>query len=941
MPGLPAIAPEDMGRLKTLGQIIGFLSGPRSETRPCAAEPSRIESDDRQPLADALLGVVSELTGYPVEMLGLEMDIEADLGIDSIKRVEILSTLEGKMPGLPAVAPEDMGRLKTLGQIIAHLSGPRCPAPADPFPVQRRTACAAPGNKPPASAFMEPPLRDGRLAQRQVLAATAAPKLANAAMAIPKGRKVFVTDDRAGLSQAITAELGNLGASTVLVSVDILKYKKDLPHAAGLVIVQKPAPTTPEADLRNAFELTQALGADLVDSARLGGAFFTTVTRLDGAFGLNGRQIHNPMQGALAGLAKTAAIEWPEVRCRALDISPDWNDNRAVARAVVKELMARGPIEIGLRPEGRQALTLSAAPYPEGRLNLNPGDVVVISGGARGITAACTIELARRVRPTLILLGRSPEPVPEPDWLRPIEDDTSIKKALLENEFSAASAKPAEVESRLRQILANREIARTLETLASTGASARYYAVDIRDPERVAGILAEARARHGPIRGLIHGAGVLEDRLIVDTRAEQFDRVFDTKVIGLQSLMAAMPADDLRYVIFFSSVTARIGNKGQAAYAMANEALNKMAVAESQRRPSCRVIAINWGPWQGGMVTAALKREFERQRVALLPVADGVLSLMQEMTGDAGLPAEVVIGSLLNPARAETTPEKDRPHLSILFEREIDVATHPILKSHVIDGKPVVPMALIAEWFGHGALHENPGLLLRGLEDLRILNGIRLGEESKLIRVLAGKARRKEGFYEVDLELRNGVREGKDVLHSRARAILAEDYDHPPAYRLPEALSCNHYPRSAAEIYEKILFHGQHLHGLRGIQCCTADGMVAEVAGAPDPEHWIASPLRNAWLCDPLVLDSAFQMASLWCYDQHGCVSLPSHAASYRQFRAAFPAQGVTVALEVREATAKRMRGDFTFLDADGQVIAQLTGYEAVMDPLLNRAFKK
>jgi hypothetical protein len=169
------------------------------------------------------------------------------------------------------------------------------------------------------------------------------------------------------------------------------------------------------------------------------------------------------------------------------------------------------------------------------------------------------------------------------------------------------------------------------------------------------------------------------------------------------------------------------------------------------------------------MVTASLKREFERQGVTLLPVADGVQSLLQEMTGGVGRPVEVVIGSMLNPVGIETAPPEPRAHLSILFEREIDVNTHPILKSHVIDGKPVVPMALIAEWFGHGALHENPGLLLRGLEDMRILNGIRLAGESKLIRVLAGKARRKAGFYEVDLELRNGVR-GQDVLHS-GRAI--------------------------------------------------------------------------------------------------------------------------------------------------------------------------
>jgi acyl transferase domain-containing protein/NAD(P)-dependent dehydrogenase (short-subunit alcohol dehydrogenase family) len=941
MPGLPAVAPEDMGRLKTLGQIIGFLSGSGPEAHASPADPRQSLVVHRQGLPEALLAVVSELTGYPVEMLGLEMDIEADLGIDSIKRVEILSTLEEKMPGLPAVAPEDMGRLKTLGQIIGHLSGPSNSAAVDPPPTLNTAHGAALAPEAQAPLVPQPEAWDGRPAQRQVLESTEAPPLPALAMALPKGRKVFITDDCTGLSQAIADELGEQGVNTVLVSIDIIQYKKDLPRAAGLVIVQKPASATLESDLRNAFELTQALGADLLDSGRLGGAFLTTVTRLDGAFGLSGRPLSNPMQGAMAGLAKTAAIEWPEVRCRALDITPDWNDHRAVARTLVKELLAEGPVEIGLTPQGRQTLRLTAAPYPEGELNLNPGDAVVISGGARGITAACAVELARRVRPALILLGRSPEPVSEPDWLRGLEDEASIKKALLENEFSAASARPSEVEARFRRILANREIARTLEKLAAAGASARYHSVDIRDAAAVAGILAGARSRYGPIRGLIHAAGVLEDRLLLDGRAQQFDRVFDTKVKGFQSLIAAIPEEDLKYIILFSSVTARIGNKGQAAYAMANEALNKMATAEAQRRTGCRIISVNWGPWQGGMVTASLKREFERQGVSLLSIADGVASLMQEMSGGVGLPVEVVIGGMLNPPRIETVPREARPHLSILFEREIDVNTHPILKSHVIDGKPVVPMALISEWFGHGALHENPGLLLQGLDDMRILNGIRLGAESKLIRVLAGKARRKEGFYEVDLELRNGVREGKDILHSRARAILAEDYSRPPTYRLPKALFDNHYPRSAAEIYEKILFHGRHLHGLRWIQCCTADGIVAEVTGAPDPVHWIASPLRNSWLCDPLVLDSAFQMASLWCYDQRGCVSLPSHAASYRQFRTAFPAKGVKVVLEVREATDKKMRGDFMFLDADGEVIARLTGYEAVMDPLLNRAFKK
>ncbi len=943
LPGLPAVAPEDMGRLQTLGQIINFLSGPRSQNQSAAAphfpaEPSPTNSVGREALTQSLLNVVSTLTGYPAEMLGLDMNIEADLGIDSIKRVEILSALEEKLPGLPAIAPEDMGRLHTLGRIIDHFSG--SPPAADATPATRPVPAAPHDEEPPPAGGGVAEHPAARLALRQVVMLEPAPALEPAAASLPSGRRVFITDDRTGLAQAVLAEFGNMGIHAVLVSADILKFKRDLPPAAGLVIIQNPTSKTLEADLKNAFELTHAIAADLLESAKQQAAVFTTVTRMDGAFGFSAQPVANPIQGALAGLAKTAAAEWPEVICHAVDLAPGWTDLRLAARALIREAMNRGPVEIGLTATSRSVPVLVPQEYPEGDIHLQPDDAVVISGGARGITAACAVELARRVRPALILLGRTPEPDPEPEWMYGMENEADIKKALLQTEFTAASATPAEVERRLKQLLAGREVTRTLDAIRAAGAAVAYYAVDVRNGAQVQSALADARSRFGPIRGLIHGAGVLEDRLIGAKSMEQFERVFDTKLKGFLALLDAVADDELKTIVIFSSVTARIGNRGQADYAMANEALNKLAWAEAGHRPDCRVVSINWGPWECGMVTPSIKREFERQGVTLLPASDGALSLLRELGRATGAPAEVVIGGTLNPIQAETATQAHQTALALLFEREIDLENHPVLRSHVIDGKAVVPMALMAEWFAHGALHENPGMLLHGLEELRILKGIRLDAEPMRIRVLAGKARRKNGFSEVDLELRNGLSQGKNVLHSRARAILTDDYSSPPAFRLPAELSCNHYPRSAAEIYEKILFHGSHLQGLRWVQCCTSNGMVAEVAGAPAPAHWIATPLRHSWLCDPLVLDSAFQMASLWCYEQYGCVSLPSHAASYRQFRPSYPAEGVKIVLEIREDTPKKMRGDFTFLDPEQQVIARLVGYEAIMDPRLNRAFK-
>ncbi|MCD6273103.1 MAG: polyketide synthase dehydratase domain-containing protein, partial [Deltaproteobacteria bacterium] len=117
-------------------------------------------------------------------------------------------------------------------------------------------------------------------------------------------------------------------------------------------------------------------------------------------------------------------------------------------------------------------------------------------------------------------------------------------------------------------------------------------------------------------------------------------------------------------------------------------------------------------------------------------------------------------------------------------------------------------------------------------------------------------------------------------------------------------------------------------------------GIVAEVASAPAPSDWMIKPLRSRWIADPLVLDSAFQMATLWCYEEQGVVSLPSYAASYRQYRKSFPSDGVTVILQVNDVTGHKMTGDFTFIDSKEEVIATLTGYESIMDASLYKSFK-
>ena len=305
-------------------------------------------------------------------------------------------------------------------------------------------------------------------------------------------------------------------------------------------------------------------------------------------------------------------------------------------------------------------------------------------------------------------------------------------------------------------------------------------------------------------------------------------------------------------------------------------------------------------------------------------------------------PVEVVVGSSL-PAQVIAKPIKKvtpSPPMSLTFKREIDTTNHPILDAHILDGKPVVPFALITEWFGHGALHGNPGLVLHGIDDMRILKGIKLEQQKKLIRLFAGKADRKGSLFEVGVELRDGVLEGKDVIHSRAKAILTDTLPAAPIFESTRPKSSKGYARSMEEVYDKILFHGLALRGIKEITDCSSWGISAKISSAPAPEAWVKEPLRSTWLSDPLALDCAFQLATLWCYEETGTVSLPSYCRHYRQYCTAFPSNGVMAELHVTEVTDHKMTGDFTLVDAENRVVAELKGYEAIMDASLYRAFK-
>jgi NAD(P)-dependent dehydrogenase (short-subunit alcohol dehydrogenase family) len=255
--------------------------------------------------------------------------------------------------------------------------------------------------------------------------------------------------------------------------------------------------------------------------------------------------------------------------------------------------------------------------------------VVVVSGGARGVTAACLLELARRYRPRLLILGRTVL-TEEPAHFADAADQAALIRAALAVAGDGGRDAPsaAELGAQAAAVMAAREVRETLSRLERLGSEVAYVAADVCDAAAVNAAIATVRRRWGAVTGVIHAAGVIHDRRILDKTPEQFSRVFRTKVAGFENLLAATGADPLRLVLCFSSIAAQFGNIGQIDYAAANEVLNKLARQLAQDRcGSCLVRAVNWGPWEGGMVTPALARHLRGAAVSLISPGQGAALL--------------------------------------------------------------------------------------------------------------------------------------------------------------------------------------------------------------------------------------------------------------------------------------------------------------------------
>jgi NAD(P)-dependent dehydrogenase (short-subunit alcohol dehydrogenase family) len=400
------------------------------------------------------------------------------------------------------------------------------------------------------------------------------------------------------------------------------------------------------------LNLVKTFEADVRESVDAGAGLVVNLTSLDGCFGLSGDRPLSVAQAASLGFFKSLSKEWRGVRVKNLDIDPQ-AEPEVLLSAILAELVAwDDQLEVGINAKGRWNLDLveereSPAATLESlsaELALDAESVILATGGAQGITAEVLKHLAHETGATLVIVGRSPLTTreDEPVELRDLADEAELRKSLIRSRNGSSETTPARIEQELRRILKDRAIRNNLEALRAAGSRVEYRALDVRDEDALAAFIEEAYRHHGRIDGVIHGAGVVEDRWLKDKTPESFERVFQTKVKPAMVLARVLRPAGLKFLSFFSSVSGRFGNAGQADYSAANECLNKLAVHLDREWPG-RVVAMNWGPWDCGLISDALRTAYTQRGIELIPVVAGSQAFIEELSrGDARAP-EVVL----------------------------------------------------------------------------------------------------------------------------------------------------------------------------------------------------------------------------------------------------------------------------------------------------------
>ena len=712
-----------------------------------------------------------------------------------------------------------------------------------------------------------------------------------------------------------------------------------------------------ERDVRSFFPVLQMSADDLHQ-----GGTVIAASAMGGVFARGSLDSEGPAPWPLAagniGLLKCLSLEWPGCRFKAVDLDP-LEATSAQARHLFRELFLRcGRREVGY-PGGRRTIFRTEPAFLRAARNKSrepTRDWVVLGvGGAHGITAEALRDVAC-AGAKLVIVGRTPAPGEEAPETAALARAGALRQYFISSARATnENVSPSDIQRRLARVLRDREIRANLNEFKGLGAQVDYRSADLRDPEQVNALIEDVYARYGRIDAVYFGIGLLEDRLLVDKKPDSVDRVIATKIDSAFLLSQCLRPDSLKFFGFFTSVAGRYGNRGQTDYGAANEILNQFAwILQKRWGENVKVAAINWGPWAGtthgtGMVTADVRKQFEERGVSLVEPDEGRTFMTRELMYGPTHEVESVAGNdpweYLEASHepiptSDATPRPDqsfpligtgrisvRDKTTSIIRKSIDLVSDPYLDHHRVDGVPIMPFVVAAEYMAETANLIDPNLVVTELRDIRMLAGISVKD------ALDFEIRARRSGNEVATEC--WLMAAKPRLAYRATAQLAERVPEPVPS--PPAKRNGGLPVRMRDAYREWLFHGPVFQTVTDVDSVDERHLLAR--GLPTQPQSFYPPAKSArWLFDPGITDGALQMILIWSRVLRDHTPLPTFLARLSRFGTG-PLTGplgieLTFNSKVEDPA---IACDIRITDETGNLRLEMKGVEAMSTKELNR----
>ncbi len=694
---IPRIDGLKIAEFPTIGHIINFVMEQTDSESPVGADPlngvsnvNTAGANDDTEVTSKILHLLSAKTGYPSEMLDLDLDLEADLGVDTVKQAEFITEVRETF-GIPRIDGLKIADFPTIKHIIG-------------FVLEKKAASSgATGARENTVLALQEFGNDARVDLRE---AVLTPIDTVKTSTIPVIDELVILGGNKRLLEGLQKIMGSVPV-VALEDPGEIRNRRD--RLIGVINVST------QTNIQRAVERTFKLFLELAATYDDGPVFMVNIVSEDGAFGFQNPDQSSYMFGAISGAAKSFSREYPLTICRCIDIHPKALDEHAPG-IFLRSLSEDFPLETGVGEKLQLQCVRFSEPLSQVDTSaaVKPDEVVLVTGGARGITAACVARIAEQVPVTFVILGRSPlsNRAETMSTFGDMEWESEKNRIIDRYKRDGTAPTPVLVEKELTKLRNQVEVFQNLKRLRSLGSEVIYRTVDITNPSAVDSVIEEVARLCRRVDIFVHGAGIDISKSLRSKTIEQIWSVFDVKVQGARNVLKALENNELppRRIIGFGSVAGRFGNLAQIDYSAANDSIAHLFRWINKSGADIRASVIDWAPWaEIGMASrGSVQKTLEQAGIDFIPPHKGVDAFLQELARSSGSPETLVSGKL-GPfekdafsipdhqscesyilAGQRVTLEKLVPAEKATFSIDLDPG-HPLLNDHRIDRAAVLP----------------------------------------------------------------------------------------------------------------------------------------------------------------------------------------------------------------------------------------------------------